>query len=504
MFDRFRIFAAYLIAIPLALILGVLTAAPGQTTFMLIGMLLFFLALPLLLKWHHAMLIIFWNSAFSAFFFPGQPTFWLMLAVLSFGMSVLNYVMGRRQFLPVPEMRWPLFFFVLVVIATALFRGGIGIKSLGGGSNGGKNYVYILGAVIGFYAFTARAIPPARAQRMTSLFFLSETSYILANLAYTLGPAFYFVYYLVPSTMAMDQAANDVGLTTLDRIQGLAPTCIGVLCCLLGVWGLRGLLDWTRPWRFLLLCTTLVVGLFAGFRSVLALAVLLLAFEFYFEGLFRTRVFPAVLAIGSVALACVFLFSTKMPLPIQRTMSFLPITVDAGVREDATGSSQWRFDMWNVVERDIPHYLIAGKGYVIDPVEMYLTQQAIHMGLISTYEEALLAGDFHNGPLSVIIPFGLAGALTFLWMLYAGGRVLHLNYRFGDLGLRRANTLLISFYLANCVTFFIIFGALSSQLFVFLGTVGLSVSLNGGVKRKADITEISRVAARQPYAVELK
>ena len=52
MFNRYKILAAYLLAIPLALILGILAASPNELTFMLIGMLLFFLALPVFIKWH--------------------------------------------------------------------------------------------------------------------------------------------------------------------------------------------------------------------------------------------------------------------------------------------------------------------------------------------------------------------------------------------------------------------------------------------------------------------
>jgi hypothetical protein len=115
---------------------------------------------------------------------------------------------------------------------------------------------------------------------------------------------------------------------------------------------------------------------------------------------------------------------------------------------------------------------------------MYLTQVAIRMGTVPSYEESLLAGDYHSGPLSVIIPFGIIGSVAFLWVLIAGFRVLYWNYRFGDERLRRINTTLLSYYVAYSFSFFFIFGAFNSSLYSFLGAVGLSVSLNAGVKRK--------------------
>jgi hypothetical protein len=85
--------------------------------------------------------------------------------------------------------------------------------------------------------------------------------------------------------------------------------------------------------------------------------------------------------------------------------------------------------------------------------------------------------------------------------LIAGFRVLYSNYCYGDAGLRRTNSVLLSYYLANGVSFFFIFGALSSQLYIFLGAVGLSVSLNGGVKRK---TAAIRKAIRVPKAAAME
>ena len=172
-----------------------------------------------------------------------------------------------------------------------------------------------------------------------------------------------------------------------------------------------------------------------------------------------------------------------MPPVVQRAVSFLPVNVDAEVRADAKGSTDWRLQMWSVMWKELPNYLLIGKGYSIDPTEMFLTTEGIRLGILDDYEEAMLAGDYHNGPLSIIIPFGAFGAVAFLWVLAAGGWLLYSNYRYGGGKLRRINTLLLSYYLAYAVSFFFIFGAFNSQLSIFLGVAGLSASLNGGVKR---------------------
>lgn len=502
---RPKIVAAYVFAIPLALILGILAASPDEISFVLLGLLLFFLAMPLFIKWHHAMLIVFWNSVFCAFFLPGQPQFWLFFTGLSFGISLLNHVMGRKPFISVPEMTRPVLFLLAVVLGTAYWRGGIGLKLFGGMAHGGKYYIYIIAAIMGYFAFTGGRIPVAKSSRMATLYFLSGTTALVSNLAYTLGPAFYFVFYLVPAGVAAMQAASDFGLTEFARISGLGPASIAALVALLAHYGIRGLFVSSKPWRMLLLCAIVGASCFAGFRTILLTLFLIFAIQFCLEGLLRTRLFLILSALALMSLIALALFATKLPMSVQRTVSFLPISVDASVRADAMGSSEWRYQMWSVVWKQVPKYLLIGKGYAFDPVEMDSTIDAIRMGLLGTYEEAMLAGDYHSGPLSIIIPFGLLGVAGFLWVLIAGGRVLYFNFRYGEPKLRRVNSVLFSFYLANVVTFFFAFGAFNTQLAVFLGAVGMSVSLNGGVKRKSKLaTDRERGFVTQAYAMELR
>ena len=298
MFKLRRIQLVYVFAIPLALTLGFLVSSPDEYTFSALGLILLFLALPLFLKWHHAWLIIFWNTAFNAFFLPGQPDVWLIFGALSFGMSFLNYIMFQKRFLRVPEMTIPLVFLALVVVGTACCRGGIGIRSLGGATNGGRYYVFILGAIVGYFALTAESIPSAKSQKMAGLYFLSGTTFVLSNLAYSLGPSFFFLYYLIPSDFATGQVASDYGLASSNRLQGLAPACTGVFCFLLLRYGIRGLFDWARPWRFIFLGLTVGASFFAGFRSIFVLLFLIFAFQFYFEGLFRTHILPIVVGLA--------------------------------------------------------------------------------------------------------------------------------------------------------------------------------------------------------------
>jgi len=448
-----------------------------------IGLLIFLFSLPFLLKRHHLLLILFWNSAFNAFFLPAQPHFWLLLAGLSLGISWLNNVMGQKNFIRVPELTRPLIFFAIVVLAVAFIRG-FGVRALGSSSFGGRGYFYIFGAIIGYFALTAERIPLGKAGRWTGLFFLSGSTFALSNLIFLLGPAFYFLYLLVPPEYAISQAQSEAGTTDVDRIAGLPPTCVAIVCFLLARYGIKGILDWRKPWRFLFFCSTLVVLGFGGFRSVYVLIGLLCIIQFFLEGLYRTIYLPISVGVVTLAVALTILFADRLPLSMQRAVSFLPVTVDSSVAADAAGSWDWRINMWKTLVPDIPRYFFVGKGYRIGPEDLYLADMATQMGLVENFEVSRVAGDYHSGPLSLIISFGVFGVIGFLWLMCAGTKVLFRNYRYGAAPLRGINSFLLAFFVAHSLFFLFFFGDIRSDLMVFTGALGLSISVNNGVGKK--------------------
>jgi hypothetical protein len=493
-----RILIAYAIAIPLALILGYLVATPDTASVAALALVLFCLALPVVIQWHHAVLIAAWNSAFMLGFIPGQPLIWLFLAALTFGMAAVNHVAGLKTFLRAPELTKPLLFLVVVVVVTAKLRGGLGMQILGSGSYGGRKYIYLAGAILGYFALTAERIPIGKSQQTVKWFFLSCTTFALSNLIYFLGPTFYVLYYFVSADYAMDQAKSDWGLN-VERFTGLGPFAIGLLSFVLARWGIRGAFEWNKPWRLFLLIAAITAGLFSGFRSGVAFLGVFFVVQFFVEGLWKTAFLPIFCLLAALCLTPMLLYANKMPDAVQRGLSIflvvLPLDIDPYVRAEAVNSTTWRYEMWREVVPEIPTYLLLGKGYAIDPVDLYLTEEASQAGLINNYETAVLSGNYHNGPLSVLLPFGMFGAIAFLWLLGAGVKVLYCNQRYGDARLRRVNMAFLSFFLAQCICFFFVFGAISSQLSIFLGILGLSVSLNGGVCRRPAVARQTGVSS---------
>jgi hypothetical protein len=480
-----RLLIGYLVAVPLALVLGLLLATPDLVNLFLIGSVLFFLSLPFLIKWHHLVLIIFWNSAFNIFFLPGQPHFWLAFAAMSFGFSWLNGILGKRRFLRAPEITKPLLLLAGVVLVTLLYRRSFGIRTLGGSSYGGRNYVYVAAAILGYFALTAEQIPLRLAARVSSVYFLSSITFAFSNLAYALGPAFYFLFYLFPTEYVVAQAGSQMSAEPgAARISGLTPAAIGLIYFLLMRWGAKGIFSVTRPWRMALFLAAVAVGSYGGFRGMLVITVLVFGFLFLFEGLWRTRYLFLVGGAMAAILVLLTFTSQRLPLQLQRAASVMPwLKVDPTMKIDAESSTQWRVDMWKSMWPELPNYILIGKGYAIDPTDLFLAQDAVYRGLDASYEASKVAGDYHSGPLSVFVPFGLGGAIAFIWLMVAGTKVLYLNYKNGRPELQNINTFLFALFVAQLIFFLFVVGALNTGLPGFTGVLGLSISLNGGVAR---------------------
>jgi len=496
------------LALPLAAVIGFSLATPeDRRTSVLMAAVVALLLTPVMLKWYHPLLIFGWNAWINVYFLPGKPYLWMLLTAIGFGIVVLNSTLEREKALiHVPALTIPLLFFLAVVLVTAKLTGGIGVRALGGdqiggSAIGGKGYFFIIFAILGYFVLTSQPVPFQRVGTYLSVFFLSGITALCSNVAYMLGPAFYFLFYLFPVDIALGQAISEsspIG-TIIVRIAGISFAGAGVYFFMMARYGIRGIFDLSKPWRLCCFLATILISLFGGYRSVLISLIFLFVIQFYFEGLLRSRLSLVLLLVGIAGAAVAFPFLHKMPLPVQRCMAFIPgVPVSQAAKMDAEGSTRWRVEMWSVLVPQIPQYLLLGKGYALNPSDLYLAGQAELRGMAKNYEVSIVAGSYHSGPLSLIIPFGIFGTLGFLWFLGAGLWVLYRNYRYGDPRLQVANTFLLAYFLMRILMFFFIFGALDSELYKFTGILGFSVAMNQGASKRTEIAESAEDATLQP------
>lgn len=474
------------LCLPLAVVLGFLLAEPlDKGSVVVIGAVMGVLCVPLLMRWHHWLLVVGWNAAITPQFLPGRPALWMVLAFLSLFFSILGRTVNQeKKLLHVPALTRPLFCLLAVVFGTAMLTGGVGLKAIGSQNFGGKGYVIILSAIVGYFALSCQVIPRERRWWYVGAFFLSGLTAGVSNLVFAAGPQFYILYQLFPSDLAEGQVWAAAGFQTeLVRLNGLVWTSQAVYGFLLARYGIPGVFTLTRPWRLVLLVGSVFISLYGGFRVGLILFGLVFMVLFCLEGLWKTRTLWAVLALAGVVSLATAAFVDRLPWSVQRALSFLPINVDPVIEQSAQRSTEWRLEIWRSVWPEVPRYLLKGKGYALNRQELILLQDASLRGYATTSDVALFAGDYHNGPLSLIIPFGLWGVVAFGWFLAAAARMLYNNYRYGDPELRRINAYLLAFFIARVIFFFGIFGSFFGELFYFTGLAGLSVALNRGEAR---------------------
>jgi O-Antigen ligase len=493
----------YGLCLPVAIFVGYLLAEPmDMPSFVILFLVVFLPLVPVLLRWHHLLLIASWNLTAILFFLPGRPYVWIVMSLVSLLLSILQFILKREsKLLYVPSVGRPLIFLFLVVVMTASLTGGIGLKSFGSEKYGGRDYIMVLMAIVGYFAISCQSIPRGREKLYISVFWLSSVAAVIGSLAGFLPYDWNYIFLLFPVQSLRALYGGVPGDLSQYRFMGLAPAGAAVVWYGLARYGLggvfrlseslhflpfriRGGFQVNQPWRAGMVLVGFGLSIYSGFRSQLIFFAMMFFGLFFLERLYRSRALPFVLLVGILGITVSLPMASKLPPTIQRSLSFLPLDIDPIIRMNADFSNEWRLRMWRSILPMVPRYLLVGKGYSIDPELLSMSETAMER---DNTETAILAGDYHNGPLTVLIPLGIWGALGFLWFLGAGFRVLYRNYRYGDPELHRINTFLFLYFVVKVLFYLFIYGSFQGDFFVFTGLVALSISANGGVRAPVQV-----------------
>jgi hypothetical protein len=489
----FRSLVIYALCVPLAVIVGYMLTDPlDYTTFAYAGVLGLVLVFPLLLRWHYPLLLFSVNASVVMFFIKGQPVFWLVMVALSLGMSLLERAMSsQKRFIRMPQITWPLICMIGVLFLTAKLNGGMGLHAFRSEVYGGKKYIFVVMSILSYFALTAQRIPPERANLYVTLFLLGGVTQFIGDL-YPVTPSFlHFIFWMFPPTSS-NVYMFEVGVT---RLSGTSFAASAFVYWLMARYGLRGIFLSGKLWRPVLFAVVSMMIFLGGFRTVIISYLAIFGLLFFLEGLHRTRALLVFMMAGMLVAVAIIPLAPHLPFTFQRALAFLPLNLSEEARMSAEDSSNWRYEMWKALLPQVPQYLLLGKGYAItmEDYEFMGYDSAFHT--VDPGQQALaLSGDYHSGPLSVVLPLGIWGVIAFLWLMLASLRVMYCNFRHGDESLRTINAYLWVYYLYSSFRFLFIYGGLSGDMLVFASTIGFSIALNGGVCRPAP----QPVQARQP------
>jgi hypothetical protein len=486
-----RALIVYAICVPLAIFVGYTLANPfDYSSVGIFGVLLAVLASPLLLRWHYPLLLFSWYSSVTFAFLPGAPSLWLFMVVVSLSLSILERILNNRMhFIRAPQITWPLLVMLGVVLLTAEMTGGFGLRALGSSVYGGKKYVFLVLSILSYFALTSRPIPLDKAKWFVALFFLGRVTAAIGDF-YPVAPSWLTpLFYIFPPSAYDPNNPFQLGVT---RLGGVGAAVIGLYFWMLAKYGIRGIFLSGKPWRPVLLLVLFVLVFLGGYRTALLLFVLSFIIKFFMEGLHRT---PLVLVFGLIGLmGCVALvpLAHKLPYTFQRTLAFLPLDLDADAKASADDSVDWRIRMWTALLPQVPKHLLLGEGYAFSS-EVYdeMMGGGVLGNVAGNFDAAqnplALSGDYHNGMLAVVLPFGIWGVLVTFWFLGAALNVMYRNFKYGNPGLRNINGLLLTLFSIEAASFASCVGgqSLAGEMSAFISYLGLSIALNNGVCQPA-------------------
>jgi hypothetical protein len=369
------------------------------------------------------------------------------------------------------------------VAVTAKLTGGLGLRAFGSDVYGGKKYIFLIVAILGYFAIASRPIPPEKARKYVVLYFAGAFVCIVQDF-YPISPHFLRpIFWVIPPNIYSTNSFQ-VGTTRLAGTGVAAATMVNVL---IAHYGLRGIFLSGKLWRPVVFFISFILIFLGGFRSAIIGATFVFLFVFFLEGLHRTRLLPFlvifILAVGGLIIP----LGSKLPFTFQRILSVLPPSV-VQLRSDARGSAddsvEWRINLWKAVLPQVPKHLLLGKGYAISP-EDYQSEMGAGAAVQSADpgQQALaLSSDYHNGPLSVILPFGIWGAIAFVWFVAGSVWVMYRNYCYCSPELYSLNAFLFAMYVWVVISFY--GGSLATNTSAFTGLLGLSVAINRGVCRR--------------------
>jgi hypothetical protein len=364
--------------------------------------------------------------------------------------------------------------------------GGIGLHSFGSEVSGGKRYVTLLFGILGYFALTAMQIPPRRVGLYVSLFFLAGCSNAIGDLAAFVPPKLYIIFAFFPAN-GYDMEGKPGIIDFHARFAGVGFLGVAGFLFMISRYGVRGIFLSGKPWRWVLLGVFFATIFSGGFRSLVILCGLTFAIQFFMERIHRTNAMPVFFFAGLIIVTLLIPFASKLPFTFQRALAFLPLKIDQVARLDAESSSDWRLEIWRDTYPKVPQYLLLGKGCAISKDELAIASSQ-NFRYVSSTESVDISQNYHSGPLSVLMIFGAWGAIAVLWFWFASLRALYNNYRYGDPAFQTINSFLFAYFIAKVVLFLVVFGGIESDMASFTVLIGLSVSINCGIRRPAPAT----------------
>lgn len=285
----------------------------------------------------------------------------------------------------------------------------VGLRSLSSETVGARPYFNIAIATLAYLILSNQALSGKLARSLPILILIPEVFTSVISLAVRLKPSLgmilgrFYTGFLPPVRAGVNAPVQRIAI-------GSGGTLVTLLCSYF-----RPLTLIFRPIRSLLLLTGIVLVLISGYRSqLLSVAAIFLIASYFRKGF--ADVMTALAGMFLAVLALILFNSVHpLPLPMQRSLSFLPGNWDAYAVADAAGSTEWRVQMWKDVLKGTQyiHDKVMGDGFGFSRNELSAMERQLYSTGQMQQEDSMIIGAFHNGPLSAIRFVGVVGLVLY-------------------------------------------------------------------------------------------
>ena len=310
-----------------------------------------------------------------------------------------------------------LIFFQFIIFITIIFRG-IGLSFLDSESWGGFTYIILLTNIV-FIFYIDRAVLNESDwyKSIKYLTFLSLLP-VLIEIMYYFGITGFWNHF-IPTPLEQVKEINTFG--TRFQTANIASQMIAVYAFFIFPRSLDRKEN-KKKFTFLIMISFFLAGLSGHRIAIISISLFLLITILLNKRIEVKRSIKKVGIILILVYVIVLLSVGVLPYSFQRSVSFLPfIKVEESALTDASGSEDFRILIWRSVIDVIPKYFIFGKGVTFSS-DYFHWIEATEPGSI---EDFIITGNLHNGPLSLVISFGIFG--FFIAMLLFFCTIIDIN-----------------------------------------------------------------------------
>jgi len=358
-------------------------------------------------------------------FFPGRPFWWELCALLAWPSLLAYFLVNRQKLADLKFDRYErrallaLLGYVGVLVVLMFYRG-VGFRALGGGQMGGRVYAQQL--VLSILPLLLLVVQNTRRQLLSALIagWLLTLTYLLSELSFSSGGGVMktILYFI---ELPVDGLNFEVGyaMTGVRRFGSFALVAFGGLACLWTLYALRDLFG-RRVWIGVPATLGLfLLGLGSGYRNMLIIPAITFGFLTLFQRFWTAVRFVGALAISTAVVGALYITAPKLPLSVQRSVSFLPgIDIAQAAKIDAATTNIDRLEVMKMAFDDIPRYWLTGRGFGMDRLDQVPIDSSTTSAVL-LYDQ----GMFYNGLFGSVLKTGIPGLICMLAFSWFGSKM---------------------------------------------------------------------------------